>query len=208
MASLVFHIGFIPETVVKARVLPPRQLLCLSRLYITLVCTISQVAIVCNILVGIFTSIPLQLTVIGLMAHASYFAVQQKFPAIELDGTFVLACSLVVFHNYLTFQHFANVWHTFDDVLGYFTVCVWLVPFGLFVSLSVNDNVLPSTAFDSGGGCVGDMDLKSSEAHGRPHRKKRAGVLMLIDKAREYLGDLTSSGMQLVQRISDRQKNL
>lgn len=30
------------------------------------------------------------------------------------------------------------------QVLGYFTVCLWIVPFGLFVSLSANDNVLPT----------------------------------------------------------------
>lgn len=30
------------------------------------------------------------------------------------------------------------------QVLGYFTVCLWIVPFALFVSLSANDNVLPT----------------------------------------------------------------
>lgn len=28
-------------------------------------------------------------------------------------------------------------------MLAYFTVCLWLVPFALFVSLGANDNVLP-----------------------------------------------------------------
>lgn len=30
------------------------------------------------------------------------------------------------------------------QVLGYFTVCLWIVPFALFVSLNANDNVLPT----------------------------------------------------------------
>jgi hypothetical protein len=30
-------------------------------------------------------------------------------------------------------------------VMGFFVPCVWLVPFGFFVSLSVNESVLPST---------------------------------------------------------------
>lgn len=33
---------------------------------------------------------------------------------------------------------------SFLDVATYFGVCVWLVPFYLFLSLSANDNVLPS----------------------------------------------------------------
>lgn len=30
------------------------------------------------------------------------------------------------------------------DIATYFGICVWLVPFYLFLSLSANDNVLPS----------------------------------------------------------------
>jgi hypothetical protein len=30
-------------------------------------------------------------------------------------------------------------------VLAYFTVCLWLVPFAFFISLSANENVLPTT---------------------------------------------------------------
>lgn len=32
----------------------------------------------------------------------------------------------------------------FLKILAYFTLCLWLVPFALFVSLSANDQVLPS----------------------------------------------------------------
>lgn len=31
-----------------------------------------------------------------------------------------------------------------SQVLGYFTICLWIVPFALFVSLNANDNVLPT----------------------------------------------------------------
>lgn len=33
---------------------------------------------------------------------------------------------------------------TFTEVASYFGICVWLVPFALFVSLSAGENVLPS----------------------------------------------------------------
>ena len=32
------------------------------------------------------------------------------------------------------------------QVMAYFTICLWLVPFSFFVSLSANENVLPTTA--------------------------------------------------------------
>lgn len=33
---------------------------------------------------------------------------------------------------------------TFTEIASYFGLCVWLVPFALFVSLSAGENVLPS----------------------------------------------------------------
>ncbi len=33
---------------------------------------------------------------------------------------------------------------SFTEIASYFGLCVWLVPFALFVSLSANDNVLPT----------------------------------------------------------------
>src|SRR4051812_34135516 len=33
---------------------------------------------------------------------------------------------------------------TFAEIASYFGLCVWLVPFALFVSLSAGENVLPS----------------------------------------------------------------
>lgn len=32
------------------------------------------------------------------------------------------------------------------QVISYFTLCLWLVPFALFVSLSANENILPTIA--------------------------------------------------------------
>lgn len=34
---------------------------------------------------------------------------------------------------------------TFTEIASYFGLCVWLVPFSLFVSLSAGENVLPTT---------------------------------------------------------------
>jgi hypothetical protein len=72
----------------------------------------------------------------------------------------VLTClALVILNHYLWFRHFsAPPQHhsssypysrdpsipTFTEIASYFGLCVWLVPFALFVSLSAGENVLPS----------------------------------------------------------------
>lgn len=36
------------------------------------------------------------------------------------------------------------------QVLAYFTICLWIIPFSFFVSLSAGENVLPSTMQQGG----------------------------------------------------------
>lgn len=62
---------------------------------------------------------------------------------------------LLVLHHYLVFEFFAQEWFPFDQVISYFAVCMWLVPFTLFISLSANDLTLPQTA---GGGGLSRMN--------------------------------------------------
>jgi hypothetical protein len=68
--------------------------------------------------------------------------------------------ALVIANHYFWFRHFsapppassyssypysrdANI-PSFTEIASYFGMCVWLVPFALFVSLSASENVLPS----------------------------------------------------------------
>jgi len=67
--------------------------------------------------------------------------------------------ALVIANHYLWFRHFSappahsynsypysrdlNI-PTFTEIAAFFGLCVWLVPFALFVSLSAGENVLPS----------------------------------------------------------------
>ncbi|KAK1957538.1 transmembrane adaptor Erv26 [Colletotrichum sublineola] len=67
---------------------------------------------------------------------------------------------LVLVNHYLWFRHFsaaqqrsyANMHSYYDqpdipsftEIASYFGLCVWLIPFALFVSLSASDNVLPT----------------------------------------------------------------
>ncbi|KAK4704992.1 importin subunit alpha-6/7, partial [Phenoliferia sp. Uapishka_3] len=61
---------------------------------------------------------------------------------------------------------------TFMEVATYFGVCVWLVPMFLFLSLSANDNVLPSAT---------EMSLSASQSASMPasqhHSRKQSSML-------------------------------
>lgn len=89
-----------------------------------------------------------------------------SWPYISLtSGTFLLSCVLVVCDHFMWFFHFAHVaqeakrsraaryrYHahpikeapTFMEVASFFAICVWFIPLFLFLSLSANDNVIPS----------------------------------------------------------------
>lgn len=94
----------------------------------------------------LFEDLPLYMIVLGLVGNIAYFFVLQTFPYFELmSPAFLLSIALVVVNHYFAFSYFSTVWHPFSDVLAYFTICLWLVPFAFFISLSANENVLPMT---------------------------------------------------------------
>jgi type IV secretory pathway TrbD component len=85
--------------------------------------------------------------------------IRWKRPNIEESQTDT-STALVIANHYLWFRHFsapppssayssypysrdANI-PSFTEIASYFGLCVWLVPFALFVSLSAGENVLPS----------------------------------------------------------------
>ena len=49
-----------------------------------------------------------------------------------------------VANHFLWFNYFSNVYFPFMHVAAFFGMCVWLVPFMFFISLSASDNTLPS----------------------------------------------------------------
>lgn len=71
----------------------------------------------------------------------------QTFPFTSFTSpTLIMAVVFVIVNHYLAFTFFSTTYHSFTQVLAYFTLCLWLVPFALFVSLSANENVLPTVA--------------------------------------------------------------
>ena len=81
-----------------------------------------------------------------------------------------------VFELYLTYMTLFLL-----QVLAYFTICLWIVPFAFFVSLSANENVLPTTSERMTS--MGDeTDVVSNYFN---KRGKKYGLLSVLKKAQE-----------------------
>ncbi|KAL0808593.1 hypothetical protein ABMA28_013034 [Loxostege sticticalis] len=94
----------------------------------------------------IFEDIPLHLNGLGLLQQLLHAALLREFPVVRVTSlAFVASVSTLVLHHYFAFKFFGTVFYKFSEVLAYFTLCLWVVPFALFVSLSANDYVLPTT---------------------------------------------------------------
>ncbi|XP_052072339.1 protein TEX261-like [Mytilus californianus] len=93
----------------------------------------------------LFEDLDTSLIIVGLSGNAAYFALLQSFPYFILSSpSFIASVIMVIVNHYFAFSYFASVWYPFSDVMAFFTICLWIVPFAFFVSLSANENVLPT----------------------------------------------------------------
>ena len=102
---------------------------------------------------------------------------------------------LVLVNHFLWFRHFstppipssASIYDrpeipTFTEIASYFGICVWLVPFSLFVSLSAGENVLPSMGSEyATGGTLRTSDGKA--------KRKKGLVKAAVDWLVEWVGE-------------------
>ncbi|XP_063631828.1 protein TEX261 isoform X2 [Cydia splendana] len=106
------------------------------------------VAVITLIHIGllIFEELPLHMDILGIIQQALHALLLREFPAVRVaSAPFIAAVGTLVAHHYYALKFFGTVHYTFSEVLAYFTLCLWMVPFALFVSLSANDYVLPTT---------------------------------------------------------------
>ncbi|XP_059475614.1 protein TEX261 [Neocloeon triangulifer] len=95
----------------------------------------------------LFEDLPKTLVFCGIISQMAHLCIIQTFPFFDvLSPSFVTTVVMLVVNHYLAFQHFSSHYFAFSEVLGYFTICLWLVPFTLFVSLSANENTLPTVS--------------------------------------------------------------
>ncbi|KAG5896478.1 hypothetical protein JTB14_005859 [Gonioctena quinquepunctata] len=131
------------------------------------------------ILLWIFESFPLPMIICGTLATLSHYVILRSFPFVSfLSLGFLTAVVFIVINHYLAFSYFAAVYHPFSEVMAYFTMFLWLVPFALFVSLSANDNVLPTSIDGREADVVSNYFSK---------RNKKYGLLFFFNYAKESL---------------------
>ncbi|KFZ15224.1 hypothetical protein V502_05709 [Pseudogymnoascus sp. VKM F-4520 (FW-2644)] len=136
---------------------------------------------------------PKVLSLIGIVSHVVYLGNMRRFPVVKLsDPLFLSSCVLVLINHYYCFAHFSSLPRaptnsiydapagpSFTEIASYFGICVWLVPFALFVSLSASDNVLPTMGSEAPSGSSGPGD-----------RQKRQGLVkVVVDGFIEWVGN-------------------
>ncbi|KAI9814100.1 MAG: erv26 super protein [Thelocarpon impressellum] len=152
---------------------------------------------------------PVLLSLLSIASHFVYAANLRKFPFVKLtDGVFISSCALVLLNHYLWFRHFSHPpsktllygssssdlypdMPSFSEIAAFFGICVWLVPFALFVSLSAGDNVLPTMSAGGGGGGGGGGDYsRSGDGNmGRGKREKKGLAKAAVDGVREWVSE-------------------
>ncbi|KAI3396885.1 hypothetical protein diail_11589 [Diaporthe ilicicola] len=108
-----------------------------------------------QLLLCVVDRFPFWLTLFGVVSHVVYLGNMRSSRA---DSGYLTV--LVLINHFVWYKHFSsrqkNAYQnmasyyetpddmpTFTEIASYFGICVWLVPFALFVSLSASDNVLP-----------------------------------------------------------------
>ncbi|KAJ8917147.1 hypothetical protein NQ315_012639 [Exocentrus adspersus] len=132
------------------------------------------------LLLWVFENFPISMIVFGVLASVSHYVILTNFPYVSfLSVGFLAAISFIIVNHYLAFSYFATVYYPFFEVISYFTLYLWLVPFALFVSLSANDNVLPTTTSERM-----DADVVSNYFS---KRNKKYGLLTFFNYAKESI---------------------
>ena len=172
--------------------------------------------VVVQLLLFAVDGFPFILTTLGIVSHIVYASNLRHFPIVKLaDPLFLLSCALVVLNHWVWFRHFSetppydskqmyrNSYQTaaqqpsFTEIASYFGLCVWLVPFALFVSLSAGDNVLPSMGSEYATG-----DRVGIGAKG--HKRRNTGMAKAaVDGVRDWVGE-TGAVMGMWQRENIR----
>ncbi|KAG6058246.1 hypothetical protein E4U17_000215 [Claviceps sp. LM77 group G4] len=149
-----------------------------------------------HLILWLVDGFPLGATMLGIFAHVVYLGNMRRFPMVKLsDPLFLLSCVLVLLDHYMWFRYFSDFQTrayqrssyydhvdvpSFSMIASFFGLCVWLVPFALFVSLSAGDNVLPT---------MGTEPVRGADGRGKPQGMVKA----LVDYVRGMIGDIAGS---------------
>ncbi|XP_067004783.1 protein TEX261 [Anabrus simplex] len=131
----------------------------------------------------LFEDFPTSITMCGIVSQAAHLFILNTFPYVVITSpSFIIGIIMLVVNHYLAFQYFATVYYPFTEVMAYFTLCLWLVPFALFVSLSANENILPTLAETRP--LLDDSDVVTNYFS---RKGKKYGLLSLFNYAKESI---------------------
>lgn len=100
--------------------------------------------LVLYVLLWIIDGLPFLRVVFSIICHLVYSILLNNFPEIQLSSpSFITSCVLVLIDHFVWFNYFTKYYFPFDEIVCFFVICVWAVPFEFFISLSANDNTLP-----------------------------------------------------------------
>merc|ERR1719435_922123 len=130
-----------------------------------------------------FENIPSTLIICGVIAQIAHLSLLSSFPFFSATSpSFIVAVLMVIVNHYLAFSYFGSNYYPFSEVMAYFTICQWLVPFAFFVSLSANENVLPTMAERSPLMSPGDDDVVSNYFN---KKQKGVGLLSMFNSLKD-----------------------
>jgi hypothetical protein len=117
--------------------------------YASVACKIIRILILSVLVVYLglllFEDMPLIMTLCGIMAQVAHLCVLKTFPYFVFSSpAIIISMIFVILNHYFAFSHFGSHYYPFSEIMAYFTLCLWLVPFSFFVSLTANDYVLPT----------------------------------------------------------------
>ncbi|KAL1130325.1 hypothetical protein AAG570_013263 [Ranatra chinensis] len=125
--------------------------------------------------------------ILGIISQFSHLLILNTFPFVVITSRpFIIAVILFFTNHFLAFSFFNRKYYSFSEVMAYFTLCLWLVPFALLVSLSANENILPlaDSGVDLGNKIVSDDDVVSNYFS---RKGKKYGLLSFFHYAKESI---------------------
>jgi len=171
------------------------------------------VVIALQTLLWLVDGFPAKLSLLTIGSHVAYMQNLRRFPVVKLtDPLFILSCGLVVLNHYLWFSHFQapppqhinsssssyssysqynydpSAYPTFTEISAYFGLCVWLVPFSLFVSLSAGENVLPTMGSEYATG-EGSSFVSPGKEPLKDKKAREGMAKALVNSVREWVGE-------------------
>ncbi|KAI9729091.1 MAG: erv26 super protein [Chrysothrix sp. TS-e1954] len=177
------------------------------------------VVIALLLLMWLVDGFPAWRCLLSVASHVVYLQNLRRFPIVKLtDPVFLASCTLVLLNHYIWFRHFSappphspssskapyrrvspyenpyDPYPSFTEIASFFGLCVWLVPFSLFVSLSASENVLPSMGSEYATG----EGSNYARAGNTPGKGSRQGMLKVaVDGVREWAPKTTTNPAKL-----------